>query len=1055
MADIQNDSAPDPQKVLKFISDWKEVFTAASSMIGGGLVYIKVPGDRAALIGGAITLIGLAITGFLYRARVKAQEQRQADEIVRERSETKAGAAFRGLRRYLRGQQLPCKDRRDRANDLLRYVEQRNFKICTVTGESGAGKSSLIECALIGPLETAGRIVIEGNAHVRQSMADGHQSERTSPDEIWDAIRADVAQKKGTSTAPVLLILDQFEELLTRFPDDVERSRFGALIQQSLDEGWGIIISIRKEFYPDLQAVALKLKPQLSWESMFRVHNFTEAQAAEVILECSVRDEIVYDDELPETIARDLMTAGEVRPPDLQIVCEALRGEFTLDRYKKERRAVGLRSKFIKEVTQLAGTPALVRAVLRSLCDIPNNKKQPTPLTTAAITAKVRGSIAADVATEHAVANVLKKLYDAYIVEQTRLGDGTIGWSLIHDYLAEPIKIATEEMATRREAAAAELDYFVDRRIGVIPLDRLNEVVRHAPPAKLEESAVRKLIRISRLMGYGRPLVLGLFVAILSTAVVVGAVADWSMWQAYGKRAGHWDVFGQRPGGLSAAPLGKDMSFIVVTSETIGTAGPDWSDRWSRGLPNRSKRQTVWNVRTGEQIASREGMLISPPVGDGKLWSYDTDLALVTFNPTDGSIRKYPVPVSDSSLHGAMLSVARNSVVVLETEDDSFISLRLTDSTMTLVEARRDIYPPSESRSASTALHGRRTDNARVWMAATRERLRLTVRSLDLRTVVADVLLPMPVPAGGVAENADYFPYLLPMIDDVQGAVVSLWAADETIKLLHLSRNAISGEFDARSVRVDQLMSVEVPASFHRQGGKSWRERRNVWSTYARGDNVVFVDATGLRIWIFNPRVGKFKDPLFASSSIFVSQNVLVWGDASNGSTYLWPQQSAEPIHISSLKFKSKDRYIINESKDRVLRIPESGAAELWSLVGGKSPPIKPMATIELDMLTNTEFSSDGQLVIARQEGGALWAWSSKDGSKLDEIGNIGSDVIWSTYDESCERILLWTSEGQRLDLRRGANIPFYGFEPRHRACMNASEKATAPSAAPHSAGVM
>src|SRR5262249_27783732 len=96
--------------------------------------------------------------------------------------------------------------------------------------------------------------------------------------------------------------------------------------------------------------------------------------------ECAEQDGIVPDQDLPELIADDLAMNGRIRPADLQIVCTALSGDLTVERYRSEGRAAGLRSRFLKSVIEISGDAVLARTVLRALCDIPNNKKSAEPL---------------------------------------------------------------------------------------------------------------------------------------------------------------------------------------------------------------------------------------------------------------------------------------------------------------------------------------------------------------------------------------------------------------------------------------------------------------------------------------------------------------------------------------------------------------------------------------------------------------------------------------------------------------------------------------------------
>jgi hypothetical protein len=116
------------------------------------------------------------------------------------------------------------------------------------------------------------------------------------------------------------------------------------------------------------------------------------------------------------------------------------------------------------------------------------------------------------------------------------------------------------------------------------------------------------------------------------------------------------------------------------------------------------------------------------------------------------------------------------------------------------------------------------------------------------------------------------------------------------------------------------------------------------------------------------------------------------------------------------------------------LLIHDDHSADLWEIDESNSNTLS-LASITVPSSTRVEFSDDERIVIARQEGGVLHGWT-RDGKPLGALGFVGSDVIWTTYDPECERILLWTKEGQRLDWRLGTEFPLYGFRPARNCDM-------------------
>ena len=406
-----------------------------------------------------------------------------------------------------------------------------------------------------------------------------------------------------------MLILDQLEELLLRLPV-ASRDTLGDQLRQALGAGWRIVIGLRKEFLAELKEVAVRLGRPLSFQDTFILRNFDAAEAAEVIRECSARDGINIDDSLPELIATDLTVDGTVRPPDLQIVCEALQGEMTVDKYRRERRAAGLRTRFIMDTVDLTGDAVLARAVLRELCDIPNNRKRSDPVSAETITARARAGAAGDRATLSSVEGVLESLRRSYVVVRMK-EYGAAFWSLIHDYLVEPIKLATEEQATRSGAAAAELDYYLgevaSRRLRTIPLPRLKEIRNHAPPGRLSQTAARGLIVRSMIVGYGKPALLITAVAGVSFFLVILAAADWHAWRPVDPLS-HWNSSSYRDRQSTYATLLRRSAPQTLAMKS--------------GIPGHNMRVSLWDLQSGTPLDTYSGLI---SISKGAIWSYDSE----------------------------------------------------------------------------------------------------------------------------------------------------------------------------------------------------------------------------------------------------------------------------------------------------------------------------------------------------------------------------------------------------------------------------------------------
>jgi hypothetical protein len=76
----------------------------------------------------------------------------------------------------------------------------------------------------------------------------------------------------------------------------------------------------------DFNDMAAELSDPTQPNNTFRVRNFTVAQAVDAVQQCALADGIAAEEAFAAALADDLADNGEVRPPELQIVCTHLSG---------------------------------------------------------------------------------------------------------------------------------------------------------------------------------------------------------------------------------------------------------------------------------------------------------------------------------------------------------------------------------------------------------------------------------------------------------------------------------------------------------------------------------------------------------------------------------------------------------------------------------------------------------------------------------------------------------------------------------------------------------
>lgn len=1011
---------PDPEEVQKAFDKWWKVVSSIVSTLATALLALKLSPPWNYVLAATLTLCGVVVALWLHHRQKHVIEPPPPDAPTVDAIAPTADVTFRRLRKYGAGDTLPGVNRHRLAINLKGAILASNFRVGIVTGESGAGKSSLIESALIPLLKAAQfDVLFESNISARLPGEMNETIMKAILAERWNEIERELEGARTPASLGAIVVLDQVEELLTRLRSEASREAFGDLLNRSLARKHRIVLSIRKEYLAELRDVVQRLEAPVSLRDTFMVRNFEPAEAVQVILECAKRDRLRLDDRLPEWIANDLTLDGTVRPADLQIVCDALRGDLTEDNYLASGRAVGLRSRYIKETIELAGDVRVVKAVLRQLCDIPGNKKRPEALTTAVIAEAVRLGAAGSRATDRAVAAVLDNLYKSYVVVKGM--DEPPRWSLIHDYLVEPIKIATEEDATRAEAASAELEYFLSQeaahRIRSIPLDRLKAIRANVPPALLSQPRARSLVRRSTLWGYGRPAMAAMGVAAGSVAAVMLLATEWDVWDQPGPAASHWEkrsALERRD--VRAQWLSKERG-LIYTFEASAF---------------RTKSIVAWDVRTGRRLAgfSREALT---PVGE-TIWFLDGGrLGSARFDPLKAAFVESMAP--------KVASLPRN--LRFGGWEEGFDGTNLTflpgfDMTGDVSRIVVNLASGAQVRVMKQDLVPRQTDGSSIWGQLSRHGVsaelvessgheRLTVWPAGYRCAAADL------------ESETHSSRLLGMRETGEGAFVLHVATAKGVDHLSIQKDSSACGFTLAS-RTSSAIPPDLASALDR--GPAWNIGVQVIDLET---TILVVDRQDTRsvIWPLDPATGEVQKPLFSLFPMLGRQDssVVIWVPEKN-ELDIWSKGAAAPLLVHDIELRDNDAIELNADGTRALVTKEEGRAQLWAIDRGEGRA-KVLATVDLPDVSGVQFTSDEQAIIVRQRGGLVYGWTTQ-GRPLGALAHLGSDVIWSRYDDTCGRILIWTKEGQRLDLRRGNRFPILGFRPR--------SSCTAPSAAAASA---
>jgi hypothetical protein len=215
------------------------------------------------------------------------------------------------------------------------------------------GKTSLLRSEVMGALRTAGLEVfyLRSPRRLTKSSASGATAGERLAFELKNL------RDERLSGGAAVFIVDQFEEWFLEYREPAVRAEIGKFIRGLTERS---VLRGAREFLVDFHDLAGELPNPTSPNTTFQIRNFSVSQAIDVINECATSDGISLDETFAETISHDLAEDGEVRPPELQIVCTYLAevGSLTTARYQFVGGTSGILAHYIKDALNSSRAPA-------------------------------------------------------------------------------------------------------------------------------------------------------------------------------------------------------------------------------------------------------------------------------------------------------------------------------------------------------------------------------------------------------------------------------------------------------------------------------------------------------------------------------------------------------------------------------------------------------------------------------------------------------------------------------------------------------------------------
>ncbi|MDM8536712.1 hypothetical protein QUF70_08165 [Desulfobacterales bacterium HSG17] len=248
-------------------------------------------------------------------------------------------------------------------NQLIDRLSLSNCKLLIVHGQSGVGKSSMLEAGLIPALKhtvlntwdvlpvlirSYSEWIPQLTGRFSQALNEFRKDENIlllpSIDEILNELR-----ENETRNLYSVLIFDQFEEFFFTHQETKQRIEFYNFLHDCLNIPFvKIILSLREDYIhyllecdrlADFEMINNDILKQ---NIRFTLGNFINDEARTVIKSLSEDSKFHMEESLLDRIVEDLSVSGEVRPIELQIVGAQLLDEniTELSQYKPKEKLV-------------------------------------------------------------------------------------------------------------------------------------------------------------------------------------------------------------------------------------------------------------------------------------------------------------------------------------------------------------------------------------------------------------------------------------------------------------------------------------------------------------------------------------------------------------------------------------------------------------------------------------------------------------------------------------------------------------------------------------------
>lgn len=474
----------------------------------------------------------LAITWFAIGAYLRRRRPKATGVTLVPRS---TSSYLRSLLPFEEGDRLLGRDQE--VGQLLALMRSLEYRCGFLSGEAGAGKTSLLRARILPELKKEGRHVVyvpragsDPCAAIQHELRLSVTLKQPPVENVaFRELLRDVMEAISGKT--LVLIIDQFEEYFVAMRAPGKQDAFEEALADLLtfDHRLRVLFSLRKEFVDDLLDLGRAILPLQNSRWRLPLRSFAPGTARDLLRKVSQEENLPFSDELQDMVIVDLTRAQRVRPVEFQIVLTTLliQGVSELSAYRSMEGAQGVIARFVSNSVEPPDLKvneverAVARQTLRALCNKEFTTRRPIGLTRTELLERILAEmkinngipVVRDQA-EKALNSVLQRFLENYIL----IPEDKERFNLVHDYLASPVRDATTGMETVEERADRLLDQYIEQARAdhhvVMPWKTLRFVERFAGGENLARSDASALLRRTRLQH--NVLAIGVVLALLT-----------------------------------------------------------------------------------------------------------------------------------------------------------------------------------------------------------------------------------------------------------------------------------------------------------------------------------------------------------------------------------------------------------------------------------------------------------------------------------------------------------------------------------------------------------